>query len=622
MDAKNSNNDSTICVNGDVTFTLCDCQNKGTVTHGMNGTAKYIGNGVWVECGNNAGKANFVLYSGSISGNEYDNASIKFGAGVHLGANANFTMHGGSISGNKTAGYGSAVYVQAGTTSFTMYGGTITSNSAGHDGGGVYAYSEGTVILSGAPVISENKDADGTMNNVYLDKSYDAYFGDETTFTIGDGGLSEGTSIGVTVDAVELPTEDNSYTTIAEAAEDYTITADDAKRVSADAGTGYSVRQKDNTLVLVKSELPHEHGGTSYTQALTSNSSNQLLVDGEAVATTEVTIPSYAEKTFYVLPAGNYYLESDVTLNHTLLINVEKVSICLNGKSFMAQTSEAAKSTEFHTIYVYNGGDLTVDDCKATGKITRTTKDTNGGGVVVAKNSKFTLNGGSISGNGINRNGQTYYTIGGGVYVNNSTFTMTGGKISDNKAFSGGVYLINAQFIMSGGIITGNDITANGGGVYNVSNSTLQVSGSAQITGNTNDSAANNILSSGGEVIVDGTLNVDAALGISTYYYGDIDNGTPLTVAKNVNAASAACFTSDKSNYKLKLYGDTLMLTNGKDHTHHVCGAATCTDHGEKVEWMPVGSESALNTALSSGASVYLTGNISLTSTVKGTLKL
>lgn len=123
MDAKNSNNDSTICVNGGVTFTLCDCQNKGTVTHGMNGTAKYIGSGVWVESGNGAGEANFVLYSGSVSGNEYDNASIKIGAGVHLGANASFTMHGGSISDNKTAGYGGGVYVQARSTSFTMTGG-------------------------------------------------------------------------------------------------------------------------------------------------------------------------------------------------------------------------------------------------------------------------------------------------------------------------------------------------------------------------------------------------------------------------------------------------------------------------------------------------------------------
>lgn len=242
MDVKNSNNDSTICVNGGVTFTLCDCQNKGTVTHGMNGAARYTGSGVWVENGNGAGKANFVLYSGSISGNEYDDASMKFGAGVHLGANASFTMHGGSISGNKTAGYGGGVYVQAGTTSFTMTGGTITGNSAGHDGGGVYAASgtftmtggsisgntagsgcngggvyadiNANVTLSGAPVITGNSDTNGTVNNAYLNK--DEVYGEGGTF-IGKGGLAIGADIGVTVDAGRLPTTDGGYTTIAEA---------------------------------------------------------------------------------------------------------------------------------------------------------------------------------------------------------------------------------------------------------------------------------------------------------------------------------------------------------------------------------------------------------------------
>lgn len=195
MDAKNSNNDSTICVNGGVTFTLCDCKNKGTVTHGMNGTAKYTGSGVWVENGNGVGEANFVLYSGSVSGNEYDNSSIVYGAGVHVGANASFTMHGGSISGNKTAGCGGGVIVQAGSTSFTMTGGTIAENSAGHDGGGVYvkngaftmtggsitgnrvgngyngggvyAGMDANVTLSGAPVITGNNDTSSKVNNVY-----------------------------------------------------------------------------------------------------------------------------------------------------------------------------------------------------------------------------------------------------------------------------------------------------------------------------------------------------------------------------------------------------------------------------------------------------------------------
>ena len=226
----NKNMCDTICVQKDVTFTLCDCKDTGTVTHGLkdDGT-KYTGSGVCVDNGDSVAKANFVLYSGSISGNEYNSATLAFGAGVQLGAYANFTMHGGSISGNKTAGYSGGVRVQARTSSFTMTGGTITDNSAGRDGGGVYVkngsftmtggsitgntagsgcngggvYADinAIVTLSGAPVITENKDADGTVNNVYLNK--DELYGEGGTF-IGQGGLSSTASIGVTVDADKL----------------------------------------------------------------------------------------------------------------------------------------------------------------------------------------------------------------------------------------------------------------------------------------------------------------------------------------------------------------------------------------------------------------------------------
>ena len=100
-----------------------------------------------------------MLYSGSVSGNEYDNASIKFGAGVHLGANASFTMHGGSISDNKTAGYGGGVCMcKARSTSFTMTGGTIAENSAGHDGGGVY-------VKNGAFTMTGGSITDNTVGN-------------------------------------------------------------------------------------------------------------------------------------------------------------------------------------------------------------------------------------------------------------------------------------------------------------------------------------------------------------------------------------------------------------------------------------------------------------------------
>ena len=93
-----------------------------------------------------------------------------------------------------------------------------------------------------------------------------------------------------------------------------------------------------------------------------------------------------------------------------------------------------------------------------------------GGGV------KFTMNGGTISGNtdGGVHNGGTFTmnngtisgNMGGGVYNFNSsggTFTMNGGTISGNTAdYGGGVRNYQANFRMTGGTISGN--TANDGG--------------------------------------------------------------------------------------------------------------------------------------------------------------
>ena len=573
MDAKNSNNDSTICVNGGVTFTLCDCQNKGTVTHGMNGTAKYTGSGVWVENGNRAGKANFVLYSGSVSGNEYDNASLKFGAGVHLGADASFTMHGGSISGNKTAGYGGGVYVQAGTTSFTMTGGTITGNSAGHDGGGVYvkngsftmtggsitentagsgcngggvyADSEGTVILSGAVVVTANKNTDGATNNIYLDKTYDAQFNDETTFTIGEGGLSSTASIGVVVDKSELPAADGSYITIAEAAEGYTITADDAKRVSADAGTGYSVRQKDNTLVLVKGELPHEHpicgevcGHTGGTHA-----------DADWTAWDGVSDIVYdANNTAYVYLTGD--AERDTTLT------VEKgytLYLCLNGYSLtMKAEGEVISVTGSFTLTDCRGG----DDTKPYGKIThaagidgRGVSITSAADASLSETAVFTMYGGEISGNKVSDSGSINY--GGGVRVSDpySTFTMLGGIITNNEATNGGggVYIGGGRFEMSGSAVITRNKTASslgGGGVFMNGSDTVYalnefiMSGNAVISENTatNGNGGGVYMNSAPEVTMNGgsiTGNNAANNGGGVYAFSGTFTMNDGTIAGN-----------------------------------------------------------------------------------------
>ena len=663
MDVKNSNNDSTICVNGGVTFTLCDCQNKGTVTHGMNGAARYTGSGVWVENGNGAGKANFVLYSGSISGNEYDNASIKFGAGVHLGANASFTMHGGSISGNKTAGYGGGVYVQAGTTSFTMTGGTITGNSAGHDGGGVYVkngsftmtggsitenrvgsgcngggvYADinANVTLSGAPVITENKDADGTVNNVYLDK--DEVYGEGGTF-IGEGGLSSTSSIGVTVDAGRLPTTDGGHTTIAEAAEGYTITADDVKRLSADAGTGYSVRQKDNTLVLVKGELPHEHPicGAAHKD-----------INGHTGACADVTWTAWDGVSDITYDANNtayVYLRDNAERDSALEIaNGYTLYLCLSGHSLTK--NKTGKSV----IKVGDNATLSLCDCSdaQSGKLTHGTTASGlkytGHGVSLGYRSTFNMYGGSITGNradtgggvslaseysyakfnmyggSITNNAATNGDGGGGVHNLFGTFTMYGGSITGNSADTrcgGGVYLARmGEFVMKGGEITGNT-AKNGGGVYTAvnGNTGLTVSGDAAITGNSNTAGKDkNVYLVSGKTIEIGAdgLGEKASIGVTTA--DTITTGSYVTVANGAeNGYTDGNIFSDAGGAYCTLQeGDNVNLYNGQPHRHPICGE-TCGHTGgthADADWTAWDGVSDIVYDANNTAYVYLTGD-------------
>ena len=111
----------------------------------------------------------FNMYGGSITGNTAD----RFGGGV-LVYDGTFNMFDGTISGNKVTGAtteshgGGGVWVHSDGT-FCMKGGSITGNTAypyynKANGGGVYC--QGSLELSGSPVIEENKFTTGESNNL------------------------------------------------------------------------------------------------------------------------------------------------------------------------------------------------------------------------------------------------------------------------------------------------------------------------------------------------------------------------------------------------------------------------------------------------------------------------
>ena len=95
------------------------------------------------------------LVGGSLTGNQ---ANSYGGAILNRGT---IHMSGGTISGNTSRLNGAGIWT-SGTVNLS--GGTITGNTAGsgQNGAGLY-YSEGTVNLSGAPVVWEN-----TPNDLYL----------------------------------------------------------------------------------------------------------------------------------------------------------------------------------------------------------------------------------------------------------------------------------------------------------------------------------------------------------------------------------------------------------------------------------------------------------------------
>lgn len=165
--------------------------------------------------------------------------------------------------------------------------------------------------------------------------------------------------------------------------------------------------------------------------------------------------------------AGNYYLDTDVTLNNYWNASSD-VHLCLNGHTI----TQTAANTQ--VIWISNGATLTLYDC-GSGSITG---GTNSGVYVGAGKSAgtFCLNGGAISGNSGYIDGDSTY--GGGVYVVNGSFIMNGGLIKSNTAtYGGGVYIRQGSSEMNGGEITGNTAASTGGGMYVQSGADFTVTG-------------------------------------------------------------------------------------------------------------------------------------------------
>ena len=242
----------------------------------------------------------------------------------------------------------------------------------------------------------------------------------------------------------------------------------------------------------------------------------------------------------YSLPAGNYYLAGDITLNATIVIGGE-VSLCLNGHGITSDCVSEAISIRNSVGRIYS---LSLCDCTNDRKGYITSKTRKGvclgassfnmyGGIIQncgdagvgvwgtfnmyggtitgnamgvapwgSKGGTFNMSGGEITANtgrGVFMEGSSYNKAtfnmsggeisnngGGGVKITQGNFTMSNGEIKGNSADQGGaIYVDSAStFTMSGGEITGNNTTGNSSGSVYVGSNSFTVSGTAKIQDN------------------------------------------------------------------------------------------------------------------------------------------
>lgn len=629
----------------DMTLSLTDCQGTGKITHeaantgcgvyvcglhnaifnmyggSITGNKEHVtssntstetpgGGGVYMNCPTNeeAYGGVFNMYGGTISDNSASN-----GGGLFMCNNVGniFRMYGGSITGNTATGMGGGVYSAGGEITmtggtinhnkasqgggmyesggssvfFTMSGGSITDNTATGKGGGVYVSKGGNFKISGSVQITRNT-KDSAANNVELAAG--------KTITI-QSGLAEDASIGVTT---EKKPGTGDYSKVASGAEGYFLTEVDANHFFSDVDqTNYTIQRTDNKLILTNTgdDSLHRHPicGETCTHKNADGTFQHKDVYWEATSTLTSD-----------MPAGYYYLTSDVTLTQSWN-PAEGMVLDLNGHDIIMNDDD-------YVISKYTSGTFTLTDCMGKkdtyGKITHGNNH-KGGGIKLyttaydSYTNSFVMYGGSITGNtgsypGVYLEYSSYYP---------RTFTMYGGEITNNKNTStsnsfkgGGVYVEGNRntFTMTGGKITGNQTATDGGGVYVEGQSNFIVSGDVQITGNyktdgTTDNVYLQSVTNGTQkqayIQVNGALSNNASISVNA---GTIDESSYKIVAQGSNYTLTKDdlnhFNSDVAGYTSQLVDNSIAFTNGTLHEHPICGKTDCNDGHSNALWIPL----------------------------------
>ena len=366
------------------------------------------------------------------------------------------------------------------------------------------------------------------------------------------------------------------------------------------------------------------HESTTFATKLSQSEDGTLKI-GDNVWSTEQVYLDGSRRTYYVLPAGSYYLDTDLSLKYGLSISSGNVFLCLNGKTLQRTTDG-----DFVVIGTDNRANatLTLSDCKGSGEqgSIRHPGGVKGRGVFIYLGGTLNMYGGNII------NNTALPTSGGAGVAIAGTFNMYGGRIASNtSSVSGGGVFVNsdATFVMRGGEITGNSAagTGDGGGgvLVNANDSGIGkfiVSGNVNITGNTRSGKTNNIslsvLDNGldsSTITIDGELGENAKIGVTAA--NGLAEGESIVVAtgsnKELDASVLSRFTSDQGYYTI-LENGVVKLSTAQPHAHYLCGGSTCTGAGHtKEESTTTFTEwKSADSLPTEAGSYYLTTNVTL----------
>ncbi|MCR4649189.1 MAG: hypothetical protein K5776_08945, partial [Lachnospiraceae bacterium] len=166
----------------------------------------------------------------------------------------------------------------------------------------------------------------------------------------------------------------------------------------------------------------------------------------------ELTHSSGLGGAFFVEDGSFNMNGGNITKNNSVFgsgVNVRKGTFTMNGGKISGNTSVHGGG-----VYINYDGTFVLND----GIISNNSNKEGGSGAGVSSRGKFTMNGGTISGN-------TSDSRGGGV-CSDGKFIMNGGSISKNTGSLGGGVCTDGTFTMKDGKITNNTSTREGGGVY------------------------------------------------------------------------------------------------------------------------------------------------------------